>query len=315
MPDWKPMLRERLAQIEAPPARVEEIIEELACDLEQKFQRRISAGESPAEAERQISLELDTSGELAQRIREIERWTPPPPALEPGSPRSTQMLANLLQDLRYGLRTLGKSPWFTTVAVLTLALGIGANTAVFSAVYGVLLKPLPFPEPERLVFFWGVFSGGRNASTSPPDFLDYRAQTKSFEALAASIGHSGRLPTTLTGQGEAVRLNSSVVTAGYFEMLGIQPALGRTFSPEEEREGKDGVIILSYGLWQRRFGGDPAILGRTLILDRKPATVVGVMPPQFSFPAGAELWRPLAFGSGGSLDDGGGAAEGVSAGR
>ncbi len=302
MRDWKQLIRDRLASLDLHPSRVEEIAEELSGDLEERYRRALDAGMPMEEAESKVLRELGSTGDIERRIVELERWVARPPAQDWGRPHSNKvegwpMASHLWQDLRYGFRILGKSPWFTLVAVMTLALGIGANTAVFSVVYGVLLKPLPFAEPDQLVWFWGVFSGGRFASTSPPDFLDYRSESKSFASLSASIGGTGSIPATLSSPEGVIRIRTSVVTAGFFETLGVPPALGRTFNFAEERVGADGVVILSHGFWQRIFGGDPQVLGRELIIDRKPTVVIGVMPPSFNFPQGAELWRPLAFGS------------------
>src|SRR6267378_4228242 len=193
----------------------------------------------------------------------------------------------LLRDIRYGVRSLLKRPGFTTIAVIALALGIGANTAIFSLVNAVLLRPLPFAEPDRLVWMWGnIRTGSNRASVSPLDFLDYRAQTTRFEEFAASIGVP--IPLNLTGNGEPERLTAAGVTGNYFQALGVKPALGRTFLLENESPGRDQVAVLSYGLWQKRFGGDPAIVNKTVTLDGKPCEVIGVMPRDFSFPLSAE---------------------------
>jgi putative ABC transport system permease protein len=203
-------------------------------------------------------------------------------------------METLIQDVRYGLRTMRKRPGFTAVVVLTLALGIGANTAIFSVVNAVLLKPLPYRNAERLVWVAGNVRGGTNrASVSPADFVDYRAQNTVFEEFAASL--SVPFPVNLTGAGEPERLTGSLVTANYFRAFGVVPARGRVFGAEEERAGPEPVIVLSDGLWKRRFGGDPSIVGKTLTLDGKAVTVVGIAPPEFQYPAGTELWVPLDF--------------------
>jgi len=300
MPNWKHILRSRLARLSIHPARAEEIAEELASDLEEKYRRAVASGATPQQAEQQIVRELGAGDDLEQRIRELERWTPP--QQEWGGPRKNQkgsahMAANLWQDLRYGARTLSKSPWFTVVAVLTLALGIGANTAVFSAVYGVLLKPLAFPEPDRLVWTWGKFSGGNRGATSPPDFLDYRAQAKSFDGFVASVGGSGDIPMALTGSGDPTYLSGAVVTHGFLELLGGKAILGRTFLPEEEKDGGDGVVVISQGLWERRFGSDPGVIGRAVNIDARSRVIVGVVSSDFKYPARAQLWLPVAFGN------------------
>jgi putative ABC transport system permease protein len=203
-------------------------------------------------------------------------------------------MTTLLQDVRYGVRMMRKRPGFTAVVVLTLALGMGANTAIFSVVNAVLLRPLPYRNAERLVWVAGNVRGGTNrASVSPPDYVDYRAQNTVFEEFAAST--SVPVPVNLTGAGEPERLTGSLVTANYFRAFGVAPALGRAFGPDEERAGPAPVAVLSDGLWRRRFGGDPSVVGKTVALDGKAVTVVGIAPPEFQYPAGVELWMPLDF--------------------
>src|SRR5438105_2445292 len=203
-------------------------------------------------------------------------------------------METLLRDIRYGVRSLLKRPGFTAIAVIALALGIGANTAIFSLVNAVLLRPLPFAEPDRLVWMWGnIRNGGNRASVSPLDFLDYRAQNTTFEEFAAFIGVP--LSLNLTGSGEPERLSAAAVTGNYFQALGVKPVFGRTFLLENEKPGSDQVAVLSYALWQKRFGGDPAVLNKTVTLDGRSFAVLGVMPQDFSFPQSAELWIPLNF--------------------
>jgi putative ABC transport system permease protein len=199
------------------------------------------------------------------------------------------------QDIRYGLRTLVKNPGFTAVAVGALALGIGANTAVFSVLNAVLLNPLPYPEPGRLVWLWpadartGETVGG---AISPPDFVDYRRQNTVFAHLSAFA----QLDVALTGSGDAERLPAAGVSAGFFETLGVKPALGRAILPADEQTGWPQVAILGDGLRRRRFGGDPSVLGNTVNLDGKGMTIVGVMPPGFDFPKDVQIWQSLPFG-------------------
>src|SRR5882724_5572624 len=203
-------------------------------------------------------------------------------------------METLLRDIRYGVRSLLKRPGFTAIALIALALGIGANTAIFSLVNAVLLRPLPFAEPDRLVWIWGnIRNGGNRASVSPLDFLDYRKQNTTFEEFAASFGVP--LPLNLTGSGEPERLTAAGVTGNYFKALGAKPALGRTFQLENEKPGSDQVALLSYGLWQKRFGGDAGIVNKTVTLDGKTCEVLGVMPQDFTFPQSAELWVPINF--------------------
>ncbi len=203
-------------------------------------------------------------------------------------------METLIRDIRYGARSLLKRPGFTMIAVIALALGIGANTAIFSLVNAVLLQPLPFAEPDRLVWVWGnIRNGGNRASVSPPDFLDYRQQNTTFEEFAAAFG--GPMPLNLTGSGEPERLTGAAVTGNYFKALGTPPALGRTFVLENEKPGNDQVAVLSYGLWQKRFAGDPNIVNKTVVLDGKNFAIIGVMPQGFNFPQSAELWVPINF--------------------
>jgi len=202
-------------------------------------------------------------------------------------------METLFRDIRYGARGLWKRPGFTVIALVALALGIGANTAIFSLVNAVVLRPLPYPEPDQLVWVWGNFPGGNRASISPPDYLDYRSQNKSFEQLAATMSIAA--PATLTGSGEPERLTASVVTGNFFQALGVTPALGRGFSLDNEKPGNDQVAVLSHELWQRRFAGDPGIVNKRINLDSKSFEVIGIMPKDLTFPQTADLWVPLNF--------------------
>ena len=200
---------------------------------------------------------------------------------------------NLRQDIRYAFRRLIKSPAFTVVALLTLALGIGANTAIFSVVNAVLLKPLPYPQPHEIV---GVYhlSEGTRATMSGPNFTDVKKLATTLEDAAAYT----RARTILTGRGEPVRLDAAEVSASLFELLGVAPALGRTFRPDENQTGKHRVAILAHGLWIQRFGGDRNVVGKTLLLDGVSHEIVGVMPEGFSFPAARSIWTPLEYTEG-----------------
>jgi putative ABC transport system permease protein len=201
-------------------------------------------------------------------------------------------METLLRDIRYGVRSLLKRPGFTAIALVALALGIGANTAIFSLVNAVLLRPLPFAEPDRLVWVWGnIKNGGNRASVSPLDFLDYRQQNSTFEEFAASM----QLRLNYTGGSEPERLEANGVTGNYFQALGAKPAFGRTFLIENEKPGNDQVAVLSYSFWQKRFAGDPAIINKTITLDGRSFAVLGVMPPDFSMPRAADVWVPMNF--------------------
>jgi putative ABC transport system permease protein len=199
-------------------------------------------------------------------------------------------MENLMQDIRYALRMLRKSPGFTAVAVITLAFGVGGTSAVFSVVNSILLRPLPYRNSERLVTVAHSYPKmNLMASISAPAFFDYRDQTTVFES-AALFSYTNR---NLTGQGEPERLGGLRVSASYFPTLGVEAALGRIFLPEEEQAGHHRVVVLSCGLWQRRFGSDPAVLGRTLTFDGESYTVVGVMPA--SLYGEIEIWVPIAL--------------------
>ncbi|MGB7923549.1 MAG: ABC transporter permease [Pyrinomonadaceae bacterium] len=205
------------------------------------------------------------------------------------------MIGTLLQDLRYGVRALLLKPGFAAVAILTVALGIGATSTIFSFVNGILLRPLPYQNPERLVLLdeTAVKRGVDSMGVSFPNFVDWREQNHVFEDIGAHVEDS----LTLAGDGEPEQLAGANVSQGTFEVLGVAPVLGRTFVAEEDRPDHDTVAILSYGLWQRRFGSNPRIIGQTINLNNRPRTVIGVMPPGFRFPEVAELWTPLALDS------------------
>jgi putative ABC transport system permease protein len=208
-------------------------------------------------------------------------------------------VTTLLQDLRYGLRTLSKSPAFTVIALFTLALGIGANTAIFSIVNAVMLKPLPFPDSDKLVYMTSAFEKQgvtRNFATSYADFLDWRATAKSFTAMASYHGDS----FTLAGMDQPLHVSGETVSGDFFSILGTQPLLGRGFTRDEEKPGTR-VVVLSHDLWQSAFHGDRGIIGREITLDKQSYTVIGVMPAGFSFPLDGreppKLWRTLAIDS------------------
>jgi predicted permease len=215
--------------------------------------------------------------------------------------RTFVWLETLWQDLRYGVRVLRKNKGFAAVAAITLALGIGADTAIFSVVNAAILRPLPYPHPRRLAILWGNVKRARveRRGASYPDYLDWRDQTQSFETMAAFTDNK----FALTGIDTPERISGEYVSQPYFSLLGIQPALGRTFSPAEDRvPQRDAVVVLSDGAWKHRFGGDPAIVGRTIQLDGHPYTVIGIAPPGFSgLTDQAELWVPFVMS--GSAED------------
>src|SRR5215469_12278770 len=180
----------------------------------------------------------------------------------------------LLQDLRYGARTLRKSPGFTLIAVIALALGIGANTAMFSVVNSVLLQPLPYAQPERLLKLYTSMPQFRDASISYPNFLDWQQRSRSFEGMAAYRNTT----FNLTGSANPERVRGEMMSSTMFPVLGIKPVVGRTFSVDEDRRGAAQVAVLTSSFWKTRFGSDPNIVGRTLTMDEKLYTIVGVVP-------------------------------------
>ena len=200
-------------------------------------------------------------------------------------------METLWQDLRYAARQLLRSPGFTAVAVLTLALGIGANTAIFSVVNAVLLRGLPFKDPDRLVWVWSVRTERNDAPFTLPEYIEYRDQTQTMEQLAALATWNG----SLTGRGDAERLQGTRVSANVFQLLGVEAALGRTLLPADDDPGAPRVVVLAHALWQRRFGADPGLIGQKLILNGESHEVVGVLPPALPpLLPGAELAVPLS---------------------
>jgi putative ABC transport system permease protein len=203
----------------------------------------------------------------------------------------------LLQNLRYAIRQLRKSPGFTSVAVFTLALGIGANTAIFSAVNAVLLRPLPYQDPNRLVYIWSAEKArGINQSTvSIPDFRDWQQQSHVFDGVTALFDRTFNFSGNFSGANEPLQLNGWAVAANFFDVLGARPQLGRTFVPDEEEWGKHRVAILSHTLWMNSFGGDAAVLGKQVTVNAEPFTIIGVMPAEFSSSQPkVQLWVPMS---------------------
>jgi putative ABC transport system permease protein len=203
------------------------------------------------------------------------------------------MMQTLWQDLRYGARMLVKKPGFTIVAIITLALGIGANTAIFSVVNAVLLNPLPFPEAQRVIKIYGNMLAADivNMSASVPEFMDYQ-QTRSFEQIAGYDNFSANLTPA---NGEPERVEALAVTPELFSVLRVTPQLGRVFATEEAQDGRDDVVLISHDLWRRRFAADPSVVGQQVIVNGRNHTIIGIMPQGFAFPQRTEVWKPLWF--------------------
>ncbi len=249
--------------------------DELATHLELHIADNLRAGMSPEEARRQALLKLGGLEQTKESIREL---------------RGATAIESLFRNLRFGFRLLRKSPAFTAIAVLTLALGIGANTAIFSVVYATLLAPLPYPNPHQLVMVWSRVNGHNN-SVSAGDYLDWKGQSSVFQDLIAMSGD--RFNLSISGHPEVMQ--ARITTPGFFDMQGIPLALGRDFLPEEAQPGNEHVVIMTHHLWQQRFGSDPHILGQQIRLNGTPYTVVGVVAAGMSDRFESHLFLPLAF--------------------
>jgi putative ABC transport system permease protein len=243
---------------------MEDLDQDIRDHLERETQDNIERGMSPEEAHYAALRKFGNVTRIKEETREV--W-------------SFVWLEQLLQDVRFGLRMLRKSPGFTLVAVLTLALGIGANTAIFSVVNAVLLRPLPYGNSSRLVWAWGNFERVHEAAVSPPDFVSYRSQNRSFERLSAYFVE-GAEPENLSAGGHGEQVQGVMVSSGFFETLGARPLVGRTLSLADEEVTEPQAVVLSYHLWQQQFGGDPATVGRSVNF-LGSVTVVGVMGPDF----------------------------------
>ncbi len=248
--------------------RVEqELDEELRYHLEEAIRERTDSGVSAEQARREALREIGGFDQAKERCRDA---------------RGVSFVETTLQDIRYGARGLRKNPGFSAVVVLTLALGLGANTAIFSLVNGILLEPLPYRSPERLVSITGTYPKGA--------LVEMREQIRTMNVAGYTDGHE----INLTGRGEPVRLGAAFVSADLFTVLGVPAQLGRTFAAGEDSIGRDGYAVLSDSLWQRKFGRDAGIIGRVIELDGMPREVIGVMPASFRFPSTAtDLWLPL----------------------
>ena len=259
----------------------QESSEEIQAYLDLLTEAKLRQGMSPREARRDALLELGGVEQVEERVREI---------------RMGRFIETVWRDVRTGARALVHSPVFTVVTVLSLALGIGANTAIFSVVNGLLLRPLPYPESEQIVDVWHTppqqsFPGLDRFTVSPANYLDWKAQSTAFEQTA--VYTDTRL--SLSTSNDPLSLIGAVVSSEFFSVLRSNAMQGRTFTPDEERPGRDQVVVIGYGLWQRAFGANPNIIGQTLTLNSRSFTVVGIMPAGFEFPREAELWIPLAW--------------------
>jgi predicted permease len=249
---------------------------ELRFHFESQVADKMRSGISENEARRLTRIEFGGMEQIKENCRER---------------RGTMWLESIVQDIRFGLRQLRKSSGFTLAAVTTLALGIGATTAIFSVVDSLLLRPLPYPNATRIVRIWMTFAprGMMEIPSSEPEFLEYR-QSQSFAHVAGfSVG-----TLTLTGSGDPLHLTASWVTSDFFSVIGTEPFLGRVFTADEQQQGHAQVVVLSHRLWQNRFASSQEIIGKTIFLNGQSCMVVGVMPPDFNFPSNdVDVWQPL----------------------
>ena len=275
-------MRPRLASLRLLPTRENEIVEELSQHLEDRWRELVAGGVAEDDATRLALAEFRDGNLLARYMAPLKQAHTSAP-ITPGAPVE-HVLSDVWQDMRYAARSLRKQPGFTLAAVLTLALGIGATTVVFSVVNAVLLQPLPYPDQSRLFVV--------DDRLSAQNFLDVQRDARSFDALGAFVGTG----FTLTDRREPEFVMGQMISAELFAALEVPPLIGRPLRSDENEGGRDQVMLLSHALWQRRYGGDPGIVGQTMTANGKPYTVVGVMPAAFEFPEKRyELWVPFAF--------------------
>lgn len=285
MRDWRAEVRRRLGTLGMDPARETSIVEEVAQDLEDRYRVLLASGQSAVDATRELLADLDDGG-LAEAVGRLPRSKAAAPVLGAGP---GHLVGDGWHDARHALRMLRRNPLFTSAAVLTLALGIGTTTAMFSVVNAVLFRPLPFPQPERLVTINASFpDAGWTTSLSHANFWDLRDLNETFADVGAFTGRS----LNLSGRELPERLSGAEVSVGFFRALAVTPVAGRLFAPGEDEPGHD-VVLLSHRVWTSRFGGDTDLVGRTLTLDGRPHTVVGVLPPGTPWLDSADAFVPL----------------------
>jgi predicted permease len=282
-PDWRHEIGRRIAPLKLAPAREAEIVEELVQHLEDRYRELVSSGETEEEALGVALAELKGEGLLERGLRRVEKDAPREAVVlgADGGGGKRLLLASVWQDVRYGLRELRRNPGFTLIATFTLALGIGATAAIFSVVDGVLLKPLPYPHSEQLVATWLTAPGLNIKDLNPSPFIYFtlRDQNRSFEDLGLYTGVS----RNITGHGEPEHVAGLDVTSGLLRTLGVRAMLGRPFTESDDEPGSPDTVMLTYGYWRRRFGGDRAVVGKTIIVDGSLRQIVGVLPQNFSF--------------------------------
>ena len=276
MSEWAPHLQPRLARLRLDPAREAEIVEELSEHLDARYEELRAAGETREDARRHALDELCGPATLAEHMRTLRQATEPAP-LTPGAPPGRSVLRDGWQDLRYGARMLRRQPGFALAAILTLALGIGATSAIFSVVRAVMLEPLPYQDPDRIVTLWETNRGGTSRNViAPANFVAWTERTQTLEHLGMVEGAG--LVVLLDGQ--PLRASGLSVSSGVFQAIGVRPALGRAYTAEEDAD--DGVVVLTHEFWQRHLGGRQDVLAVTLSTSGGPRSVIGVMPPGFT---------------------------------
>jgi macrolide transport system ATP-binding/permease protein len=294
MIDWNRKIRERLTGLSLDPSREAAVIDELAHHLEDCYEELMVAGATPAEAERRTQAELDGHQLLARELNRIEQRQSPEP-ITLGMSRRNKMISDLWQDVRFGIRMLVKQPGFTLIAILTLGLGIGANSAIFSLVNTVALRPLPIADPSRVFEVTPLQKGETFGNFSYPNYKDFRDKNQVLEGLAAYRF----VPLSLSQNDRNDRMWGYLVSGNYFDMLGVTAYLGRMFTQAEDRvAGEHPIVVLSYGCWQRRFGGNASVIGRSVQINNHAYTVVGVAPPAFRGTAllfTPEIYAPITM--------------------
>ena len=292
MPDWAHQVRPRLSALRLSPTRETEIVDELSQHLDDRWRELVAGGASPDEATRLALADFSEANLLARYIAPLQQAHAPTPIV-PGAPTRLSPSA-LWRDARYAARMLRKQPSFAIAVVLTLALAIGATTAIFAVVDALLLRSLPFPEGNRLVQVVRAYPGGFGTSASIPKFARWRNEGRHvFVDMAAYSDLASGF--SLIGSGTPERLIGSHVSAGFFDVMGVQPSLGRAFRAEEDVPGGPKLVIVSHAVWKNRFGGSADIIGRAITLNSEPYTVIGVMPEGFRYPNVAELWTLFRF--------------------
>jgi putative ABC transport system permease protein len=288
MPEWKPEIARCLAPLNLAPARKAEIAEELAQHLEDRYQELIASGKTDDQAFRTTIEELKDDDLLARSLKSVVKEKYREPIVQGDATRS--FFAGVVQDARFALRMLRKSPGFTAAAVLTLTLGIGANTAIFSVVNVVLVRPLPYPHPEQLFNMWRTQRQGWTGAVSIPDLRDWQTQNTTLQGIAA-------FSTTrfnLRGKSEPETADGACVSPNFFDVMQVPFFVGRGFEPGEQTPGFEHVVVLSYELWVNQFGGNRALVGHDIRLNGEDYTVVGIMPRGFHYPRPTSaLWVPL----------------------